>query len=134
MDDIKKFAFKRGNPGLFGSEHIAFISFNSVLRCFNNPEEVPKDFIPAGTIHWCDQFLPPDKRIPDYYPEFLSSYLYRKVWKTNEWPLNQKVFIKPSDRHKRFNGFITTGGYRRKRNHHIGVQKLFILKMSGDTM
>jgi hypothetical protein len=115
MDEIKKFALKRGRPGLLSSEHIAFISLNCILRCFNTPEEVPKDFIPAGTVDWCDQFLSKDRTVPDYYPDFLTPYLYRKVWKTDEWPLNQKIFIKPSNKHKRFNGFITSGNYRKKK-------------------
>jgi hypothetical protein len=52
---------------------------------------------------------------PDYYPSFLQEHLHRKVWQTNDWPLGKKVFIKPSDKYKRFNGFVTNGGYKGKK-------------------
>ena len=53
--------------------------------------------------------------LPDYYPDFMSGYLNRKVYKTDKWPLGQTVFIKPADNYKRFNGFITNGGYHGKK-------------------
>jgi ATP-grasp domain, R2K clade family 3 len=77
-------------------------------------DDVPEGFIPCGKVEWCDQFLPKEKTIPNYYPDFLKDYLYRKVWFAEKWPLGQKVFIKPGDRHKRFTGFISSTTYRRK--------------------
>lgn len=78
-------------------------------------QSYPNDYIiPFGSTKWfelCTNW----KIIPNYYPEFLSSWLGRKVWQADSWPLNQKVFIKPADSHKRFNGRITTGGYHGKK-------------------
>ena len=83
-------------------------------RC-SKPEDVPTGYIPCGTVEWCENFLSKDVTVPDYYPDFLKNHLFRKVWQTDKWPLGDRVFIKPSDRHKRFTGFITTGGYRKKK-------------------
>lgn len=71
-------------------------------------------YIPCGTVEWVLGILGKNV-IPDYYPDFLQNYLFRRVWKTEEWPLGKKVFIKPADRYKRFTGFITNGGYRKKK-------------------
>jgi hypothetical protein len=71
------------------------------IRSFNRPDEVPEGFIPAGTIDWVQDVLG-FKPIPDFYPEFLKHLLYREVWQTDEWPLNEEVFIKPADVPKRF--------------------------------
>jgi hypothetical protein len=78
-------------------------------------EDVPEGFIPCGKVEWCEHFLPKEKTIPNYYPEFLKDHLFRKVWYTEKWPLGKKVFIKPADRHKRFTGFITSGTYKKKK-------------------
>lgn len=44
---------------------------------------------------------------PDYYPDFLSEYLKRKIYFKNEKiPKNEEWFIKPADKYKRFTGFI----------------------------
>ena len=75
---------------------------------------MPPDFIPCGGVDWCLEVLGRDV-VPDYYPEFLSNYLHRKVWRSDEWPLGAKTFVKPSDRYKRFTGFVTNGGYRNKK-------------------
>jgi len=79
------------------------------------PEDSPEGYIPCGTVEWCENFLPKEKTVPDYYPEFLKDHLFRKVWRADTWPLGKHVFIKPADRHKRFDGRITTGGYRKKK-------------------
>jgi hypothetical protein len=81
----------------------------------NRPVDRPEDFIPCGSVEWCEKFLPKEKTVPDYYPEFLKDHLYRKVWLTDKWPMEKGIFIKPSDRHKRFTGFVTLGGYRKKK-------------------
>lgn len=114
FNNIKGFAYKRG-CGQTGMEHAAILHTEYLYRSFNKPEDVPEGFIPAGTVEWCEKFLPVEKATPDYYPEFLESYLYRKVWRTDKWPFSPGIFIKPADRHKRFTGFITLGGYRKKK-------------------
>ena len=84
------------------------------IQYFDNYKKVPEDFIPCGTVEWCLKIL--GKPVtPDYYPDFLKAFLFRKVWQTNEWPLGEKVFIKPADKYKRFTGFVTNGGYRGKK-------------------
>jgi len=59
--------------------------------------------VPVGTVEFVEQIIGIKK--PNYYPDFLSSSFYRKVYESNELP--EKVsFVKPADRHKRFNGMI----------------------------
>lgn len=84
------------------------------VQYFGNYKDVPADFIPCGSVEWCLKILGKPV-IPEYYPDFLSPRLFRKIWKTNEWPLGKKVFIKPADKYKRFTGFITDGTYRGKK-------------------
>jgi hypothetical protein len=80
----------------------------------NKKEKCPQDYVPSGSVEWCLYSL--DKEIkPNYYPVWLKNYLCRKIWYTDKWPLGQKVFIKPSDRYKRFTGFITFGNYSKKK-------------------
>ncbi len=77
-------------------------------------DEVPQGYIPVGNIDW---FLGVTgwKIKPNYFPDFLRSYVKRNIWETDKWPLGQKVFIKPADRAKRFSARITTGTYRGKK-------------------
>jgi len=83
-------------------------------KILNINDELPKDYLPSGSVEWCQQIL--GKKIkPNYYPEFLKNHLHRKVWKTNEWPLGKRTFIKPADHYKRFDGFVTNGGYKGKK-------------------
>jgi len=49
-----------------------------------------------------------EKVVPDYFPGFMEKFVTRKVWREQKWPL-RKVFIKPADVHKRFDGFATHG-------------------------
>jgi hypothetical protein len=84
------------------------------IRIFNNHKVVPTNFVPVGSIQFCEQILG-ESIAPDYYPKFLENHLHRKVWTSSEWPLGKKVFIKPADKHKRFTGFITNRGYRKKK-------------------
>jgi hypothetical protein len=73
-----------------------------------------KDLIPCGSVEWCTLSLGKEVK-PDYFPEWMKDYVYRKIWYTDKWPLEKKVFIKPADRHKRFTGFITAGTYAKKK-------------------
>lgn len=76
-------------------------------------KHVPDGWVPSGTVKWIEQVL--GTRIkPYYFPSFLSKWVSRRVWETDKWPL-QRVFIKPADHHKRFNGFITSGRYSGKK-------------------
>jgi len=84
------------------------------FKQFRNHKDVPEDYIPSGSVEWCEKILG-QKVTPDYYPEFLKDHLHREIWRTDEWPLGKKVFIKPSDHYKRFTGFVTNGGYKGKK-------------------
>jgi hypothetical protein len=118
--DIKGFALQSHLVyGSCANEEKAIISYCILKRIpyklCNRLGDRPEGYIPSGRVDWCEKFLPSEKTIPDYYPDFLKDHLYRKVWKSTLWPQNRGVFIKPADRHKRFNGFITVGGYRKKK-------------------
>lgn len=81
-------------------------------------KHVPDGWVPSGTVPWVTSVLGKEI-IPNYFPSFLISYVTRKIWKADKWPL-QKVFIKPADRHKRFTGFVTSGTYcKKKRGPYI---------------
>lgn len=71
---------------------------------------IPEDHIPVGSIEFCEKALG-IKIVPDHYPAFLEKHLYRKIYKSETWPLGKNVFIKPSDVAKRFTGFVTNGVY-----------------------
>jgi hypothetical protein len=113
--NIPGFAVKLDNSGYNTKEETAVISYcilNKIpYKYCNKPKDRPLGFIPCGGVEWCGAFLPPTKKTPNYYPEFLSPHLYRKVWVADSWPLGRKVFIKPLDEHKRFTGKITSGSY-----------------------
>lgn len=81
----------------------------------SSPGEAPTGYIPVGTVKWCENFLPKDRVVPNYYPDFMKDYLFRKVWRADTWPMEKGVFVKPADRHKRFTGISTVGGYRKKK-------------------
>lgn len=86
------------------------------IQCVRLPvsEENSKlDYVPVGSVEFCESFIGHSIQ-PDYYPDFCSSYLYRKVWRSDKWELI-KAFCKPADRHKRFNGFVTYGNYKKKK-------------------
>lgn len=90
------------------------IRYNHSFRKFTNPLDIPADFIPVGSVEYVQATLS-DIVTPNYYPEFLSEYLNRKVWYSDEWPEKGNLFIKPADRFKRFEAFI-----KRKENSNIG--------------
>jgi len=93
--------------------HHCFLNNIPFIKVKNN-QPCPNDYIPTGSVEWC--ILSLNKSItPNYYPNWLSNHLYRKVWKSDKWILNKKLFVKPADKHKRFNGFCTHGTYSKKK-------------------
>jgi len=118
--EIKGFALQSALVNSFSNKEetaiITYCAINKIpWKLCNRPEDVPEGYIPSGNVDWCEKFLPKEKTVPNYYPEFLKDYLFRRVWWTDHWPLGERVFIKPADRHKRFTGLLTTGGYRKKK-------------------
>lgn len=109
-----KFALQDGRS----RESLAVISYcikkDHSFRKFNNPKEIPADFIPVGSVEYVEKSI--NKHIaPDYYPEFLSKYLNRKIWKSDKWITEKGLFIKPADKFKRFESFITLGGNKKRK-------------------
>jgi len=84
------------------------------IKKLNHNEKCPENFIAYGSIKFCTESLN-KPIIPNYYPEWLSAYFHRKVWKSDKWILGEKLFVKPADVHKRFNGFCTHGTYSKKK-------------------
>lgn len=68
---------------------------------FSAVDEYKEDMIPVGTVEFVEQFI--GVRRPDYYPEFLRPFFKRNVWESEFLP-DRACFIKPADRHKKFNG------------------------------
>lgn len=113
---MKKFALSNLNKNDHEGQTIAiYCALNKdEYKVFNRAKDVPFDYIPIGNVQWVSEVLKRPE-IPDYYPDFLHPYLFRKVWQQNDWPYGHRVFIKPSDRHKRFTGFITNGKWKGKK-------------------
>ena len=112
------FASQKGRNSF--KEEIAIIHYSIMnkipYKFYKNKEDVPINYIPVGSVEWCEQFLNKDIIIPDYYPQFLNQYLFRKIWKTNKWP-TEKVFIKPADHFKKFTGFVIKEDSKKNRGN-----------------
>lgn len=111
-----KFALKKHDDSKEAIPIHTFCVLNRQHQChyFTDTKNIPNDYIAVGNVEWCVSVL--GKNItPDYYPIFLQNHLFRNVWKTDKWPLGEKVFVKPADIYKRFTGFITNGGYKGKK-------------------
>jgi len=114
LRNYEGFALMKGDDSPEANALSIFCTVNEVSLFRIDKESLcPSKYIPVGSVEWCLQNLN-KKVIPDYYPEWLSTHLHRNVWKTDKWPLEQ-VFIKPADRYKRFNGFITAKNRKKKR-------------------
>lgn len=108
------FALAIGDTSVEASRLTMFCHLNDIkLIRLNRNYGLSDKYIPCGSVEWCELILE-KKIIPDYYPEWLREYFHRNIWKADKWPL-QKVFIKPSDRYKRFTGKTTTGSYKGKK-------------------
>ncbi len=92
----------------------AILTHEIALDYFRKASDIPKEVIPVGTIEWVTSALGYTP-LPDSYPSFLQSMLYRKVWRAERWPLEKNIFIKPFDKPKRFSARITTGTYKGKK-------------------
>ncbi len=63
--------------------------------------------IPVGNIKWCEMVY--GVIIPDYYPFFLSKYLYRNVWVTSYQIISERViptFIRPAAQYHKWSSHI----------------------------
>lgn len=93
--------------------HYSIINKIPYKFCRKN-NNLPLNYMPVGSVEWCEKFISPEKTVPNYYPEFLSSYLHRKIWYTETWP-KDKVFIKPADHFKKFTGFVIDENSKKRR-------------------
>ena len=67
------------------------------IKVISNYKEYVNNWIPLGSIEFISQIL--GRNIPpNHYPEFLKDYFNRRIWKSDKWPLGEKVFIKPADK------------------------------------
>lgn len=99
------FALERGDNSREAQILATWCALNRFPRqYFKNINEIPANWTPVGSVVWVESILG-RTIIPDYYPKFLTSYLHRKVWRSEVWPIG-KFFVKPADRAKRFNGMI----------------------------
>jgi hypothetical protein len=118
MIDLKGyqgFALMKGDRSIEASKLELYCSLNSIpIVRIDKDISCSDEYVPCGGVEWCLECLG-KKVVPDYYPEWLSEFLYRKVWRTDKWPLGKKVFIKPAGKYKRFTGFVTTGTYKKKK-------------------
>lgn len=100
-----------------GRESIAVFSYCIKNNIKLKTGEYERGWIPFGSVEWMESIIGP--RTPEYYPEFLKDFLHRKVWKVDTWdethdrPENGRnrydsIFIKPSDRYKRFKAGIAS--------------------------
>lgn len=73
-----------------------------------NQNNLPLSTIPIGSVDWCEIVYGPGS--PDYYPHFLSDYLYRRIWKSNYQEVmanyQSPIFIKPASKYKKWTGFV----------------------------
>jgi len=113
---MKPFSIQYNNKS--SRESVAVLQYCTMnklpYKIIRGTKDIPQDSIPIGSVEFCLSALGKNV-VPDYYPEFLKNYLYREVYKSDKWPLGKKVFIKPSDKYKRFTGFVTNGGYKGKK-------------------
>jgi hypothetical protein len=115
LKGYKGFKILKSDHSLEANRLHAFCYMNDIPLLKLDPSNIFTDeFIPCGSVEWCEQLLGQHIK-PDYYPEWLQDSLYRKVWQSNDWILGRKLFIKPSDKYKRFTGFVTTGTYKKKK-------------------
>lgn len=81
------------------------------FRFFRREKDVPDGWLPFGNVLWTEAILG-RRLMPDYLPEFLKGFVFRKTWPQDKWPLGQVCHVKPLERYKRFTGFVTRGTWK----------------------
>lgn len=84
---------------------------NQYSLSFSKLNSYKEDEIPVGSVEFVEDCL--KKRFkPNYYPLFLEDYFKREIWdieSLSEIEDGESLFIKPADRHKRFDARIVSG-------------------------
>ena len=112
LDNFKGFILEPHDNSPEANKLIYYCIINDFK--FIKSKEYDKNYIPLGSIEFIENILG-FSPVPNYYPDWLKHKLYRNVFQSNEWILGKKYFVKPADKHKRFNGFITKGTYSKKK-------------------
>ncbi|MCK9576948.1 MAG: ATP-grasp domain-containing protein [Clostridia bacterium] len=114
--------------------HLYAMKHHIPYKYFGNYKDVPDGWLPVGTIEWFLKCTGLDIKAsgnnPDYadnYPSFLKPYLNRNLFISDKWP-DYKVFIKPADKLKRFNGFVTDGTYKHKKKPPFFISDIVSFK------
>jgi hypothetical protein len=114
----KGFKLLKGDNSIEAQKLSLFCIVNNVPLIRVDKKNVEDEHIPCGSVEWCEHLLG-QHITPDYYPEWLNEFLFRKVWREDKWILGKKLFVKPADRYKRFTGFVTSGSYRKKKRGQL---------------
>jgi len=115
LNSFKGFSLQIGDNSPEAKQLHLYCLINDIeIKRYAIRDNIPIDYVPCGSVKYCEKVLG-KHIIPDYYPDWLTAHLYRKVWKSREWITGERYFIKPADKHKRFNGFITSGPYSKKK-------------------
>ncbi len=110
----KGFAIQRGQCEWEGKCLIYVGIYHKIpSRLIYDAKDVIEGWVPSGTVQWVSKIIG-ENIIPDYFPNFLSRWITRKVWRDNKWP-GKNIFLKPADKYKRFDGFITDEMSKRKK-------------------
>ena len=112
LNHFRGFALLNG----FDSQESSLVKFLSythdyTVECLSASDCVPKDLVPVGSVEWVSSLL--DDVEPDYYPDWVSDHLHRRVWRGDEWA-GAGVFVKPADAYKRFTGYVVTESSKRE--------------------
>lgn len=98
---MSKFYIQSGYQG----KEVGALLFNYPKESFSYSAIEPWNGQPiAGSVEFVEEYIGIINR-PNYYPQFLEPFFQRKIWYSNAWP-KEKCFIKPADRHKRFESRI----------------------------
>ena len=125
------FAFRSGDTSREVQAVALFANAHRIpRRFFRRAADVPEGWLPVGNVRWCTAILEREV-VPNYYPEFLSGFLHRKVWRSDGWTVGSPVFVKPADEFKRFAGFTTDGTHRRLKRGPFWVSEVVHLRTSG---
>jgi len=81
-----------------------YCSKNNLKIEFLTEPNFDENIIPFGSVDFVQKFYGMNF-VPNYYPEFLSEFISRKIWKADILP-TKNVFAKPADKYKRFSGKI----------------------------
>lgn len=91
--------------GYKGKETASIVySYDREDYSYSARSEYQKGQIPVGSVEFVEEYI--GVRKPDYYPEFLENWFKREIWYSDSLWDKEFCFVKPADRHKRFDSYI----------------------------